>query len=102
MGKIINILKLALLFLIIMFIIFFSIINSEIVKINVNFFPFHSIIEIRIFLLIIFCFSLGFLCGILASTYSLILKHIENFKEKRKIKKLQKVLERTKEEITNE
>ncbi|HSQ97309.1 MAG TPA: LapA family protein [Rickettsiales bacterium] len=69
--------------------------NSEVVKINLNFFPFHYIVEMRIFLLIIFCFSIGFLCGILASTYSLFLKCIENFKERRKVRRLQKDLERT-------
>ena len=102
MRKIINILKIILLFIIILFVVFFSIVNSDIIKVNFNFFPFHSIVEIRTFLLIIFCFCIGFLCGILASSYSLVLKHIENFKEKRKVKKLQKVLEKTQEEISNE
>jgi len=101
MKKIINILKITLLFIIILFFVFFSIMNSDIIKVNFNFFPFHSVVEIRIFLLIIFCFCAGFLCGIVANSYSLMLKHIENFKEKRKNKKLQKVLNKTKEEITN-
>jgi uncharacterized membrane protein YciS (DUF1049 family) len=95
MGKIINVIKMALLFVIVLCVVFFSIMNSEVVKINLNFAPFHHTIEIRIFLLIIFCFIAGFLCGILASTYSLFIKCIENFREKRKVKNLQRDLEKT-------
>lgn len=90
MKKFLNILKTILIFIIILFIIFFSIVNSDIVKINFDFFPFNFIIEIRLFLLIIFCFSMGFLCGILATSYSLILKYFENLKNKRKVEKLEK------------
>lgn len=99
MSKIFNILKITCIFILILFVVFFSIRNSDLIKINFDFFPFSHTIEIRVFLLIIFCFCTGFLCGILATSYSLILKHIENFKEKRKNKKLQKDLEKTKNQI---
>lgn len=63
--------------------------NSDFVKINFDFFPFSYILEIRLFLLIIFCFSFGFLCGILASSYALIKRYFENYLQKRKVKKLE-------------
>lgn len=99
MSKIFNIFKITCIFILILFMVFFSIRNSDLIKINFDFFPFSHTIEIRVFLLIIFCFCTGFLCGISATSYSLILKYIENFKEKRKNKKLQKDLEKSKTEI---
>lgn len=89
MNKILDIVKTILIFLLILFIVFFSIVNSEIIKINFDFFPFNFVIEIRVFLLIIFCFSMGFLFGITATSYSLIKKYFENFKDKKKVEKLE-------------
>ncbi len=99
MKKILEIIKTILIFAIILFIIFFSIVNSDIIKINFDFFPFNFIVEIRVFLLIIICFCLGFICGIATTSYSLLIKHLENFKNKRKAEKLEKEMEKIK--ITN-
>ena len=90
MNKVLDVVKTILIFLLILFIIFFSIVNSEIIKINFDFFPFNFVVEIRVFLLIIFCFSMGFLFGITATSYSLIKKYLENFKDKKKVEKLEK------------
>ena len=90
MKKILDIIKTILIFLLILFIIFFSIVNSEIIKINFDFFPFNFVVEIRVFLLIIFCFSLGFLCGMATTSYSLIIKYFENLKDKKIVQKLEK------------
>ncbi len=101
MNKILDITKTILIFLLILFIIFFSIVNSEIIKINFDFFPFNFVVEIRVFLLIIFCFSLGFLCGIAATSYSLIIKYFENLKDKKRVEKLEKhikIIENNKEQ----
>lgn len=90
MKKILDITKAIFVFLLILFIIFFSIVNSDIIKINFDFFPFNFVVEIRLFLLIIFCFSIGFLSGIAATSYTLILKYFENMKDRRKVEKLEK------------
>lgn len=90
MNKILNIIKIILLFLLILFIVFFSIMNSQLVKINFDIFPLNFVIEIRLFLLIILCFSVGFLVGIATTSMSLLKKHFETSKEKRKVDKLEK------------
>lgn len=97
MKNIFNIAKTILFFLIILFVIFFSIVNSEIVKINFDFFPFNFILEIRLFLLIIFCFCLGFICGIATTSYKLVGKYFENLGEKRKVQKLERDLKKIEE-----
>jgi len=102
MKKIFDIIKLLIYFIITLIVIFFSISNSELVKINFNFFIFNYGFEIRLFLLIIFCFCFGFLFGILASSFSLMKKTFENFIEKRKISKLEKNLQKAEEIRTNE
>lgn len=90
MNKILNIIKIVFLFLIILFIVFFSITNSQLVKINFDIFPFNFALEIRLFLLIIFCLVAGFLLGITATSWSLLKKHIENISNKKKVEKLEK------------
>lgn len=90
MNKILNIVKIVFLLLLILFIVFFSITNSQIVKINFDIFPFNFILEIRLFLLIIFCFSIGFLVGIATTSFSLLKKHLENMRDKRKVNKLER------------
>lgn len=90
MKKILDITKTILVFLLILFIIFFSIVNSEIIKINFDFFPFNFVLEIRVFLLIIFCFSIGFLSGIAATSYTLIIKYFKSLKDKKMVEKLEK------------
>ena len=75
--------------------------NSEVIKVDLNFLMFSHIVEVRLFLLIIICFSVGFLFGTILSSYKLFLKHIETFKEKRKNKKLQENLEQKQKEINN-
>lgn len=90
MTKILNIVKIVFLFLIILFIIFFSIINSQLVKINFDIFPFNFTLEIRLFLLIIFCLVVGFLLGIATTSWGLLKKHIESIGNKKKLEKLEK------------
>ncbi len=90
MKKFFEVLKTLLIFIVILFIIFFSIVNSEIIKVNFDFFPFNFVLEIRVFLLIIFSFCIGFLFGIAATSYSLMIKFFENIKNKRKAEKLEK------------
>lgn len=99
MKKILEIIKTIFIFIIILFVIFFSIVNSDIVKINFDFFPFNFVIEIRIFLLIIFCFCFGFICGIATTSYSLMLKYFENFKNKRRAEKLEEKVKTINNEI---
>lgn len=90
MKKIFEIVKTFLIFLIILFVIFFSVVNNEIIKINFDFFPFNSIIEMRLFLVVIFSFCFGFLVGLLSTSYSFLKKFFENIKNKRKVSKLEK------------
>lgn len=90
MNKILSIIKIILLFLLILFIVFFSIMNSQPVKINFDIFPLNFVMEIRLFLLIILCFSVGFLVGIATTSMSLLKKHFETSKEKKKVDKLEK------------
>jgi len=89
MKKVIDIIKAVLVFLLILFIVFFSIVNSEFVKINFDFFPFNFVAEVRVFLLVIFCFALGFLCGTAATGYNFIIKYFENLKNKKRVRKLE-------------
>jgi uncharacterized membrane protein YciS (DUF1049 family) len=87
MKKISVIIKSILLFILILFIVMFSITNSDIVKVSFGFFPIDFSIEIRMFLLIVFSFSSGFLCGILSVSYNMLLKYFEIFKYKKNLKK---------------
>ena len=79
--KIFDILKTILLLLFMILIIFFAIKNNEIVKIDLIF---YKVVEIRLFLLIIFCLSIGCIIGIILSSFQLISNFI-----KYKIKKFQ-------------
>ena len=101
MKKILEITKVILIFLLLLFIIFFSIMNSEIIKINFDFFPLNFILEIRIFLLIIFCFAIGFLTGIAVTSYSLLKKYFENVKYKKTVEKLEKDIKQIKNNEEN-
>lgn len=92
MSKILSVIKIILLFLLILFIVFFSIMNSQPVKINFDIFPFNFVMEIRLFLLIILCFAFGFLTGITTTSLSLLKKYFEVSKEKKKSNKLEKQL----------
>ena len=86
MKKIYYILKTLILILFLLFIILFAIENGELIKVNLIFF---RTIEIRVFFLIILCFSIGFIAGILTSSYKMLLNFFELLKEKRKNKKLE-------------
>lgn len=101
MKNIWNIIKTILIFILILFIIFFSIVNSEIVKVNFDFFPFNFVLEIRLFLLIILCFFVGFISGIASTSYKILIKYFENLKERRKIEKLEKDLKKIEESQQN-
>lgn len=92
MKKILEVIKIILLFLVILLVVFFSIMNSEIVKLNFAFFPFDFVLEIRVFLLVIFCFCIGFISGIAATSYTLVKKYFENLKSKKRLEKLEKNL----------
>ena len=89
MKKFFDLIKLVLFFLFIIFIVFFAIENSDKVKINFLF-PFYeeNIIEIRVFLLIVFSFSIGFICGIFSMSFKLFNYIFMLWKEKRKNKKI--------------
>lgn len=97
MKKFFDIIKTILLLFFILFIIFFAINNSETVKISFNLFPFNYNIEIRLFLLIILCVAVGFILGIVVMSYDLILKYLQNFKNNRKLKQLEKDIEQLKD-----
>ncbi len=90
MKKILDVIKIILLFLLILFMVFFSISNSDLVMINFDIFPFNFSFEIRLFLLIIFCFSFGCLTGIFITSLTLLKKQFDLFKYKKKANKLEK------------
>lgn len=97
MKKILDITKTVLLFILILFVIFFSISNSDFVKVNFNFFPLNFSLEIRIFLLIILSFAIGFVCGIALTSYRLIGKYFEGVRDRRKVDKLEKDIQKLEE-----
>lgn len=68
----------------------FMVNNREIVKIS--FFPLPIEIETKAFVIMIWFFLLGLSFGIIACSQSLIKKSISGFKNKNKIKKLEKQL----------
>lgn len=96
MGKVLNILKIVLYFLLLLLIVLFSIMNSDLIDVSFDFFPFNFVIQIRLFLLIIFCFVIGFLMGIITGVFSIISKNFKNWKNERKIKKMEETIEKNK------
>lgn len=97
--KIKDICKIILTIILLIIFILFIFNNAEIIKINL--FPFSYVIEIRLFLLIIFVFILG----ILFSTFINLIKNIFNIqkiKNNYKIKNIEKELKTLKNKYENE
>jgi uncharacterized integral membrane protein len=84
-----NIIKTLASALLLLFLVTFMVVNRQLV--TVSFFPLPFEVETRTFLVIIFFFLLGMLCGFLAFSRNMIGKSLSNFKDKMKIKKLEKV-----------
>lgn len=83
-----NILKTLLFSFLLLLLVTFMVVNRQ--QVTVSFYPLPFEIETRVFLVIILFFLLGMLVGFLAFSKSMITKSISNFKDKSKIKKLEK------------
>ena len=86
--SIIRTIRAIILSLLLIILVIFMVDNREIITISTNPLPFE--IEIRIYLLMIFFFLLGMAFGFLAFSQTMIKKSISNFKDRWKIKKLEK------------
>lgn len=74
--------------LILIVVVVFMVSNREVIAIHAYPLPFD--IEMRAFLIMILFFILGMLFGFLAFSENMIGKSISNFKDRRKVKKLEK------------
>lgn len=93
LNKIVDIFKIVLFLLFIVIFMVFVFSNTEMVKINL--FPFSTMVEIRLFLLIIFTFLLGFLFALMLNFSRNV---INNFKNNKKISDLEKEIKTLKNE----
>jgi len=84
----IRIIKSFTIFLLLLCLVVFMIDNREIITINTYPLPFK--IELRAFLVMILFFVLGMLFGFLVFSQKMISKSISNFKDRRRIQKLEK------------
>ena len=94
LKKILDILKTSILILYILYIIFFAIENSEVVKLSLIF----TKIEIRLFLIIALSIAFGYLLGILTSSFKIIGNYFTRLKDKKKIETLEKEKAKQKEQ----
>jgi len=84
----IRIIKSFAIFLLLICLVVFMIDNREIITINTYPLPFK--IELRAFLVMILFFVLGMLFGFLVFSQKMISKSISNFKDRRRLQKLEK------------
>lgn len=90
MDKVIRMIKIILCFILLLMIVLFSITNSAIVEINLVGF----VVDIRLFLLIILCLLAGFLLGITTSAFTLTKRNYQNWRNEKKLKRLEEVVEK--------
>ena len=94
LNNIMDFLKLLLFAIVLLFIISFSFVNTDVIKIKII--PFFYEVETRVFLAVIFSFILGFLFGTFLNIIKSVKNILANMKIEKRVKKLEQELDEKK------